>query len=318
MFGAEALREFLGEALGETAELEEIRPHGRGFLLRLDLGEDRRDHFERFSRGMDGEGGEGVATDDCRARFGRQAAERVERGLLTDGAKGADRDLAEGVVLLAAGEVADLRDELHELPLAGEAEGRDEEITFGLGAEQLAEAGEVTGRTDVTVGGFDEGEGDAMAGGRLQGGVVHERTEDQRGFFGGAGLADEFDPWTGAGGVNLAADEEALHVRSGDAGVDRLHDRVEFGFMAFHLGRLGGDVLEPRTGEFVDARPGGEIEEGVLGVLREMRKHGAGAFRSADAGEGAMRFETDAGIGMGEERCDEGDVRRSAGAEGFA
>ena len=192
---------------------------------------------------MDGQGGQGVLTDDRRARFGRQAAERIERGLLADGAKGADRDLAKSGVLLSTGEVADLRDELHELPLAGEADGRDEEITFGLVTEQLAEAGEVAGRTDVAIGGFDEGEGDAMAGGRLQGGVVHERTEDQRGFFGGAGLADEFNPRTGAGGVDFPSGEQALDVRRGDARVDGLHDGVEFGFMADDLRWLSGDVL---------------------------------------------------------------------------
>jgi hypothetical protein len=51
-----------------------------------------------------------------------------------------------------------------------------------------------------------------MAGGRLQGGVVHERTEDQRGFFGGAGLADEFNPRTGAGGVDRAADIQIVRA----------------------------------------------------------------------------------------------------------
>ena len=87
--------------------------------------------------------------------------------------------------------------------------------------------------------------------------------------------------------------------------------------MAFDLGRLGGDVFKPRAGEFVDAGPGGEIKEGILGVLREMRKHGAGALRGADAREGAVGFELHAGIGVQEEWGDEPDLRRGAGAQGF-
>ncbi|MEY3949703.1 MAG: hypothetical protein RJB43_1058, partial [Verrucomicrobiota bacterium] len=141
---------------------------------------------------------------------------------------------------------------------------------------------------------------------------------EQGGLVGRTGLADQLDPRTGASGVDLATHEEALHVGRGDAGVDRLHDGIQRGFLAIDLGRLSGDVLEPRTGEFVNARPGGEIEEGVLGILREMREHGAGAFRSADAGEGAVGFELHARIDVGEERSDQADIRRAPGAEGFA
>ena len=87
--------------------------------------------------------------------------------------------------------------------------------------------------------------------------------------------------------------------------------------MTVNLGRLGGDVFEPRAGEFIDARPGGEIEEGVLGVLREMREHGAGAFRGAHAGERTMGLELHARIDVREERRDQADIRRAPGAEGF-
>ena len=318
VFGAQPLREILGEALGESADLEKIVPHGRGFRLRLDLGEHRRDGLVGFTRGVDGQRGQGVTTDGRRTGFGGQAAERVERSLLSDGAKGGDGSLAERGFFFAAGEVADLRDELDELPLAGETDAFDEQFRFGLIVQQRAEPGQVAVRADVAGAGVSQGAGDALTGAGLQRRVVDQRLVEQAGFFGRARLADEFDPRTRAGGVDLTSDEETLHVRRGDAGVDRLHDRVERGFLAFDLGGLGGDVFEPRTGEFVDARPGGEIEEGVLGVLRKVREHGAGALRGADAGEGAMGFELDARIGVGEERREQADVRRAAGAEGLA
>ena len=117
--GAQSLGEFLGESLGEAAELEEVGPDGRGFILRLDLREDRGDGLEGFARSVDGEGGQGVATDGGRAGFGGQAAERVERSLLADRAEREDRGAAQFGVLLPAGEVAELRHELHELPLTG-------------------------------------------------------------------------------------------------------------------------------------------------------------------------------------------------------
>ena len=90
MFGAQALGELLGQALGEAAELEEVGPDGGGFLLRLDLREDRGNGLERFARGVDSQGGQGVLTDVRRARFGGQAAERLQRGLLPDGTEGGD------------------------------------------------------------------------------------------------------------------------------------------------------------------------------------------------------------------------------------
>jgi hypothetical protein len=197
-------------------------------------------------------------------------------------------NLFKGGLFLAAGKVADLRDKLHELPLAGEADAFDEQLRFGLIAEESPQTREIAFRADIASAGFSERTGDALAGRRLQGGVVDERLIEQGGFVGRAGLADEFDPGTRADGVDFATHEEALHVGRGDAGVDRLHDGIQRGFLAINLRRLSGDVFEPRAGEFVDARPGGEIKEGVLGILREMREHGAGAFRRADAGEGTV------------------------------
>ena len=112
VFGAQALREFFGEALRESSDLEEIRPHSGGFFLRLDLGEHRGDGLVGFARSMDGQGGEGVATHGRRAGFSREAAERGERRLLSDRAQGGNGGLTEGDFFFAAGEVADLRDEL--------------------------------------------------------------------------------------------------------------------------------------------------------------------------------------------------------------
>ena len=139
---------------------------------------------------MDGEGGQGVATDDRRARFGRQAAERVERWLLADGTERTDGSLAEGGLFLAAGKVTDLRDELHELPLAGEADAFDEQLRLGLIAEESTQTREITFRADIAGTGFSERTGDALAGRRLQGGVVDERLIEQGGLVGRTGLTN--------------------------------------------------------------------------------------------------------------------------------
>ena len=135
MLGAQAFREFLGESLGESADLEEIRPHGGGFLLRLDLGEDGRDGLEGFARSMDGQGGEGVATHRRRTGSSREAAERGERRLLADGAERGDGGLTEGDFFFATGKVTELRDELDQLPLAREADAFNKQLRFGLVGE---------------------------------------------------------------------------------------------------------------------------------------------------------------------------------------
>ena len=118
--------------------------------------------------------------------------------------------------------------------------------------------------------------------------------------------------------VDLATGEQALHVGRGDAGVDGFDDRIQLGFLSVELGRIRRDVFEPRAGQFVDAGPRGEIEEGVFGVFRQVRQHCAGAVIRAYAGQGAVGFELHARIGVRQERRDEADVGRAAGAEGFA
>ena len=68
------------------------------------------------------------------------------------------------------------------------------------------------------------------------------------GFCRRAGFTDEFDPGSAPGGIDLAADEEALDVGRGDTWIDGLHNGIEAGFLSVDLFGMGGDIFQPRTG----------------------------------------------------------------------
>ena len=142
----------------------------------------------------------------------------------------------------------------------------------------------------------------------MQRAFLGHRGEEHGQFRGAAGAADQLDPGTGAGGVQLSAGEQLLDVGRGHDGVGDLDDPLQLGLAAGDLLGVRGEVGQPEAGGVVHARPGGEVEERVLGVGRQVLEDQLGGGGRGDAGQGAERLELHAGVGVAQLGADQGEV----------
>ncbi len=117
----------------------------------------------------------------------------------------------------------------------------------------------------------------------------------KRAQFGGtAGLTDDFDPRSGAGGVDRAGLQQAGEHAAGLGGLDGLEGELELAFAALGLPGPRFQGRDPRLGKLVDGQPEGVVERWIHRLL----EHAEGDLCGPGIGnpsEGADGFEADGG-----------------------
>ena len=197
------------------------------------------------------------------------------------------------------------------LPRASELDGFDSDGFTGIGEEFGEGGGGFVGAGFCAAGAdglADGGEG-AGSGGGVEA-FVQDLLEELIGFAAGAGLADHFDPGTGAiAGQRFVAEELAEHF-AGAGGFDGLECELELFVVTFAFPFAALNRGDPDGSEIVDGEPERVIQVFVGGLGRAAGSSLAGGggrecvdggqgesggLGGGDAREGSQGFDADAG-----------------------